>query len=276
MPVFARVAHEIDIFFSFSRRDWSATIIPGSIFAVGAIAASDLPPTTLVARYLLFVCWLTLCLYFFNLSNQITGIDEDKINKPDRPIPSGKITLQGAQRRWVAAVSAFVSIAPYEPSFLPQTLSWIATTAFLCRTSYGNHWFGKNYIGMAMEGWAMLGVSWKAIAPVTPTSDARVYALAICAAFTMHIQDLRDIKGDKAVGRKTLPLVFGDMGSRLIITFLALPAACWILSLGGIFQLSPITLGALHAILGYRVLRQGGPRYDHKTYMVGLSWLSFC
>nr|A0A1V0QSA9.1 RecName: Full=Polyprenyl transferase eriF; AltName: Full=Erinacine biosynthesis cluster protein F [Hericium erinaceus]ARE72243.1 UbiA prenyltransferase [Hericium erinaceus] len=267
MPVFAQVAHEIDIFFSFSWRDWSASIIPGSIFAVGAMRGLTLPLTTLVARYIFLVTWLTPYIYFFTLLNQVTSVDEDMINKPNRPIPSGKVTLQGAQRRSIAAFSVFLGVALYEPSLLPETLCWISTTAFLCLTSYGNHWFGKNCIAMATGAWALLSASWKAISPSTPTSDTRIYAMCGWAALTTHIQDLRDVKGDAAVGRMTLPLVFGDMGSRFIITFLALPAACCILSLGGIFQLSPITLGSLHAILGHRVLRQAGSRYDHKTYM---------
>ena len=36
----------------------------------------------------------------FNLSNQYTGAEEDKINKPDRPIPSGLVTVEGARFRW--------------------------------------------------------------------------------------------------------------------------------------------------------------------------------
>ncbi|TFY76372.1 hypothetical protein EWM64_g7644 [Hericium alpestre] len=163
MSVFAPIARELDVFFGFSWRDWSTTIIPGSIFAVGAMR--DLPPVTLIKNYLFLVTWLTPYIYFFNLSNQITGVDEDKINKPDRPIPSGKVTLQGAQRRWIAAFSTFLGIALYQPDFLPETLCWIATVAFLCLTSYGDHWFGKNCVAMTTGTWALLSASWKAIAP---------------------------------------------------------------------------------------------------------------
>jgi len=65
------------------------------------------------------------------------------------------------------------------------------------------------------------------------TPDAAEPALRPWIALWMgtmaHIQDLRDIKGDAVVGRKTFPLVFGDERSRWIITFLLLPLAVFVL-----------------------------------------------
>lgn len=83
-----------------------------------------------------------------------------------------------------------------------------------------------------------------------------------------HIQDLRDIEGDMAAGRKTMPLVFGDSISRWIITFLLMPTSFWVLWRGNIVPIAPFTLIALHIVLGYRIMCARGPRYDHKTYMM--------
>ncbi|THH15937.1 hypothetical protein EW146_g4625 [Bondarzewia mesenterica] len=265
MAVFSPLIRELDIFLGFSWRDWSTTIIPGSIFAVGAMRGLPIP--SIITHYLFLVSWLTPYIYFFNLSNQITGVDEDRINKPDRPIPSGKVTISGAKQRWAFAFSTFMGIALYTPSLLPETICWVLTVAFLCLTSAGSHWFGKNCVAMTTGTWALLSASWKAIAPTTPKSEIYVYAVALWAGLITHIQDLRDIQGDAAVGRKTMPLVFGDRGSRLIITFLLLPAAYWVLWMGDIVRLAPYTLAAVHVILAYRILQAGGSRYDHKTYM---------
>jgi len=262
------VVRELDIFLGFSWRDWSTTIIPGSIFAVGAMRSASLSLPSTISKYLLLVSWLTPYIYFFNLSNQITGVDEDRINKPDRPIPSGKVTLEGAKWRWVIALSAFLGVAVFEPRLLPETICWVFTVAFLCLTSAGNHWFGKNCVAMTTGTWALLSASWKAIALVTPKSERYVLAVAIWAGLMTHIQDLRDIKGDAAVGRKTMPLVFGDGASRYIITFLLMPASFWVLWRGEIVPIAPFTLTAVHLFLGYRIMQAGGPRYDHKTYMI--------
>ncbi|THH05223.1 hypothetical protein EW146_g9959 [Bondarzewia mesenterica] len=247
MAVFSPLIRELDIFLGFWR-DWSTTIIPGSIFAAGAMHGPSIP--SIITHYFFLVSWLTPYIHFFNW-----------------PIPSGKVTVSGAKQRWAFAFSTFMGIALYTPSLLPETICWVLTVAFLCLTSAGSHWFGKNCVAMTTGTWALLSASWKAIAPATPKSDIYVYAIALWVGLIMHVQDLRDIQGDAAIGRKTMPLVFGDRGSRLIITFLLLPAAYWVLWMGDIVRLAPYTLAAVHIILAYRILQAGGSRYDHKTYM---------
>jgi len=265
MAVLSPLVREFDIFMGFSWRDWSTTIIPGSLFAVGAMRSLSIP--TIINNYIFLVTWLTPYIYFFNLSNQITGVAEDRIDKPDRPIPSGMVTVEGAFRRWVVLFSTFVGIALYEPSLMPETLCWVLTVAFLCLTPGGTHWFGKNCVAMSTGTWALLSASWKAIAPHNSRSEIYVYAVSVWAGLLTQIQDLRDMKGDAAINRKTMPLVFGERESRLIITFLLLPASFWVIWLGDIVRIAPYSLAAVHIILGYRVLQSRGSRYDHKTYM---------
>ncbi|KAF9064519.1 hypothetical protein BDP27DRAFT_1181106, partial [Rhodocollybia butyracea] len=117
---------------------------------------------------------------------QIAGVEEDLINKPDRPIPSQKITVFEAKLRWALALTAFISLAVYKPTLRPETICWILTVALTCATPLGKHWFVK-----------------------------KLY--------------LRDMKGDAAIGRRTLPLVFGSSGSRWIITFFLIPASLLVL-----------------------------------------------
>jgi 4-hydroxybenzoate polyprenyltransferase len=274
--LFAPVSREFDIFLGFSWRDWSASIIPGSIFAVGAMRYANLPLLSIPFKYLLLLSWLTPYVYFFNLSNQITGVDEDRINKPDRPIPAGTVTLEGAKWRWVIALSAFLLVAAFKPNLLPETIGWVLTVAFLCLTSVGSHWFGKNTVAMATGTWSLLNASWKVIVPLTPRSQRFVIAVSAWAGLLTQIQDLRDMKGDAAVGRKTMPLVFGEKATRWIIALLLLPASIWVLWIGDIVPIAPKTLTAVHVFLGYRLLNARGSRYDHKTYMVSpLYFISF-
>jgi 4-hydroxybenzoate polyprenyltransferase len=77
---------ELNIFLAFSWRDWSATMIPASVFAVGAVRHTGQHSIPSIASdYLVLLLWLATYAYLFNLTNQIVGIDEDRINKPDRP-----------------------------------------------------------------------------------------------------------------------------------------------------------------------------------------------
>ncbi|KIK55982.1 hypothetical protein GYMLUDRAFT_133451, partial [Collybiopsis luxurians FD-317 M1] len=203
------LTREIDIFLGFSWRDWSATLIPGSLFSMGAMLA--LPHTIdIFHRYLYLILWLTAFIYFFDLSNQITGMEEDRINKPDRPLPSGKVTIAGAKKRWLFSLLAFLSITLYHPTLLTETITWIITVYILEATPFGDHWLVKSSLAMGAGTWALLRGSWKAIAPLTPLAERYVLAMSLWTVLLTHIQDLRDIKGDAATGRQTLPIAVGD------------------------------------------------------------------
>ncbi|KAE9408736.1 hypothetical protein BT96DRAFT_1013349 [Gymnopus androsaceus JB14] len=241
------VAREIDIFLGFTWRDWSTTLIPCSLFSIGAMRT--LPWTfDTFQSYLFLIFWLTAWIYFFTLSNQITGVEEDRINKPDRPLVTGKVTMAGAKKRWVLALTAFLSIAVYEPTLLPETVIWILDTAVLVATPFGDHWFNKNCI---RDG-----------------SERSVLAVSLWTGLLINVQDLRDVKGDVAIGRKTLPIAIGVPESRRIITFLLIPVSLMTLYMGGILSLAPFPLVAVHVFLGYRILLEKGALYDHKTYMI--------
>jgi len=268
------VLRELDLFVSFSKGDWSASFGPSLIFSIGAMRAPRANPTSasILSGYLFLILWTALYIYFFDLLNQIIGLAEDRINKPDRPLPQGKVTIAGAKLRCAAVLTAFLSMSLYCPSVLLETLCWGLTTAFLCLTPAGQHWFGKNTIGMTAGSWALLSTSWKAITPATTQSRHIVCTIALWVGLVMHIQDLRDVKGDAVIGRKTLPLAFGERAGRAIITFCLLPLGFGVLWLGGVTQSAwhIHVLAAVHLYLAWRVMHQRteGTRYDHRTYMV--------
>ncbi|KAF8992252.1 UbiA prenyltransferase family-domain-containing protein [Cyathus striatus] len=266
MFLFAYILREVDVFFSFTWRDWSSTFIPGIIFAVGAVRGLSIQ--AIINNYLFLFLWIAHYLYFFNLSNQITGVVEDGIDKKDRPIPSGKVTLEGAKARWIIIFTSFLAIAIYMPTILPETIVSIMTTAFLCITPGGKHWFGKNNIAMTMATWALLNASWKSIAPHTYQSQIWVHGMAIRTGIMMHIQDIRDIKGDAASGRKTMSIALGDWTTRLLISFLFTPLSMFILHMSHILEVAPWSITISHLVVAYRVLQINGSHYDHKTYMV--------
>jgi len=259
---------ELDIFFAFSWMDWSFSIVPSLLFSIGAARSSVSSPAILAPRYTLLILWNTCFIYFFNLSNQITGIVEDRVDKPHRPLPSGKVTLAGAKKRWIVVLLVWF-LASIGASVVEQMFCWTVMTGFVCLTAAGNHWFGKNTVALTAGTWALYTASWKIIAAETEQSTRYAWAIAFWAGVATHVQDLRDIAGDAANGRKTLPIVFGDRGSRWLMTFIAMPLQILALWLGRITQVAPVLIGAAHAIVAWRVMQVGrGSKYDHQTYMV--------
>jgi 4-hydroxybenzoate polyprenyltransferase len=271
-----RAIREATLLYAFTRRDWTVTLVPGCTFALPAIREiyhryqSPIQPAFCLLSVL---TWLILYIYSFNLSNQLFSIEEDRLNKPDRPLCRGLVTLQGARTRAVLISVFFLASALIWPLTLTPTLVWIFTTIFLCFTSYGNHWLGKNTIGMTLGTWSLLAGAWRAAGPTTPGIDRQMLYFSLWVGLTSQIQDLRDIKGDIAVGRWTLPIAFGDKSSRWLIAFGFVPAALLLLVRGGFMGNTPL-LGlmiVMHVILAYRVLRAEGrenAKYDHNTYKV--------
>ncbi|KAI0529924.1 hypothetical protein GGR58DRAFT_495168 [Xylaria digitata] len=54
--------------------------------------------------------------------------------------------------------------------------------------------------------------------------------LSACITTTVHTQDFRDVKGDLAAGRKTVPLVIGDVVARILVAVgvvAGTSVACW-------------------------------------------------
>ncbi|KAJ6564950.1 UbiA prenyltransferase family-domain-containing protein [Mycena vulgaris] len=265
----SRISVELDIFFAFSWWDWSTTIIPGCIWGIGAALAGQVSPTSILYRFPRLIVWLTLFIYLFNLSNQIVGISEDCVNKPNRPIPSGKVTLAGAKRRAVVVLVAFLAIGTISPCLLPESICWALATGFLSWTSAGHHWFGKNTVALIPGTWALLSGSWRSVSALTPAAKGYIYGMALWSALLTNIQDLRDVIGDRATGRRTLAVVFGPVRARRIITGGTIPAAIWVLWAWNILAVAPVSITVAHVFLGYRVISaEAGPRYDHKTYMM--------
>jgi 4-hydroxybenzoate polyprenyltransferase len=235
-----------------------------------AVASQPSSPTVLYYRFPRLIIWVTLFIYFFTLSNQIVGVDEDRVNKPDRPIPSGKVSLGSAKCRAMVVLAMFLLVAAISPSLLPESICWVLTTGFLCLTSAGNHWLGKNNVGMTLGTWALLSASWKCISPHTPQAQEYILGIALWTGLSIQLQDLRDFDGDLAMGRKTMAIVYGDILARRIITYVLLPSAIGMLWFWNILAIAPISLTIMHIFLSYRVMHAaGGPRYDHKTFMVG-------
>ncbi|TFK56346.1 hypothetical protein OE88DRAFT_5141 [Heliocybe sulcata] len=195
------IIREFDVFFAFSWRDWSTTLIPGSILAIAAVRSTNLPLPTTIFNYARLVIWLTHFVYLITLSNQVTGVEEDRVNKPDRPIPSGKVTLDGAKVRLAVVAMAFAMMGVTFPDILEETICWVVTVGFLSLTSAGKHWVGKNLVGMTTGTWALLRASWKIMAPIAPTNERHILAIALWAGTFAQVQDIRDTKGDAAVGR---------------------------------------------------------------------------
>ncbi|KAJ7201893.1 UbiA prenyltransferase family-domain-containing protein [Mycena pura] len=264
------IEHELRVFWHFTWRDWSAAIIPGTMCTIAALRALD---STLSAGFTArSVLYCLLFLYAFDIANQINGIAEDQINKPDRPLPSGRVSLRGAYIRWYASTAAYLA-AGAAWGVLPWTALWVCITICLTFGDGDKHWATKNMLFMTAGSLCLLQGAWGLVAP--PSARETRWTVLLSSAFGIlaSLQDLRDVEGDRVAGRRTLPIVLGD-NFRWVMAALtcAVPAICWKLEF---LHYSHVLVGYCGAALtlstfymAYRILRGSSRKYDHKTYMI--------
>jgi 4-hydroxybenzoate polyprenyltransferase len=201
---------------AFSFFNYTSGLIIDSSTAVTKAPSAQ----ALILRLSVVVIWLWLHLLVATLSNQRleTSIFEDALNKPWRPIPSKRITPESTRRLLIVTVllSSMLSyvLHVYSTSLTIMTLIWLYNDIGVA----DDHWILRNTINSAaILSWGA-GATWILIeerdAKLTP-KGMKWFTLLFCImATTLQAQDLRDIEGDKAKGRQTLPIAWSPKVTR--------------------------------------------------------------
>ena len=167
------------------------------------------------------VLWIWLHLLIEDISNQRQreSISEDAVNKPWRPITSGRISTLEARSVLQALVPSTLILSLLLGSFTPSVT--LMTFIWLYNDLDGGDagpWQRNaiNAVALACFG---RGASEVLIAEMPTGPDDAVInrwhiMMAAVVATTIQAQDLPDIAGDRVRGRKTMPLLYGEMWTR--------------------------------------------------------------
>ncbi len=196
-----------------------------------------------------------------NAVNQIFDLEIDRVNKPDRPLPAGHLSIREAWVVTVAAAAAALAVA----AGLDLTLTMLATdlprtgalaerwpwptlliVAFTAAVVYSysgpplrtkRFWWAANPTIAIPRGTLLFIAGWTAargwggLDSMFPWVLGGMYGLFILGAATT--KDYADIPGDRAEGCITIPIRFGIRRSIWITApFLVLP---WLVLPWGVF-----------------------------------------
>jgi geranylgeranylglycerol-phosphate geranylgeranyltransferase len=191
-----------------------------------AIAARGLPP---VAAYIGAVS-AALLNAASNIINQYFDLEIDRINKPARPLPSGRISIRAA---WIFDVilyaAAFATAALVNREFFLIVLF----TAFVTYAYSGPPFRTKRWgvlanITIAIpRGCLLMVAGWTSTRPDTmwtaePWFVGLIFGLYVLGAATT--KDFSDMEGDAQGGCRTLPIVFGvERSAKIIAPFFVFP-----------------------------------------------------
>ena len=219
----------------FTYSDLKTIIGPKTVFGVVSTLNADIfdkwtPPWTRTLGWVpLIACWTWINLLPFAIDNQRqpASIQEDKLNKPWRPMPAGRMSPTQAKILMLILYPIAIEYSHVFGGFRqcltllalgiwyndlggadynPVVRNLINAGGFICYTSG------------AME------VAYGATLPLGISSPLLFWMLMIgCVVVTsVHSQDICDQEGDSIHGRRTVPLVIGDGASRVTVALAVL------------------------------------------------------
>jgi 4-hydroxybenzoate polyprenyltransferase len=176
--------------------------------------------------------------------NQIGDLENDRINKPHRPLPSGHMSLREA--RTFVAITYVVALAMVaavnRETFAIYVVAALSTVAYSAPpVRLKRHPVGSNLIIALIRGWLLKVAGWAAVATVLTSLEpwyiGFIYFVFLLGATTT--KDFADIEGDRVAGCITLPVKYGPPWSAraispaFIVPWLLLPLGVYVHVLSG-------------------------------------------
>jgi geranylgeranylglycerol-phosphate geranylgeranyltransferase len=198
------------------------TIIrPLNVAAAGlaVIVAYLIATGTLIPQVILLFLVVTLVTAAGNVINDYFDIGIDRVNRPDRPIPSGKVTPQAARVYACVLFLAGILVCLLTNELcitiaIINSLLLIAYAAWLKRTPLlGNIAVAYLAGSMFLFGGALSGMA--GLLHVLPFALMTFFAMLAREL----VKDAEDVEGDQASGAVTIPIRYGIRNTILLALF---------------------------------------------------------
>ncbi|KAF9030525.1 hypothetical protein BDZ89DRAFT_1013649 [Hymenopellis radicata] len=188
--------------FLFSQYDIVTAIGPTLAVAMALAGPTD------IWSFIQGFVWMELHLISFEIKNQMVGLEEDRLTKPNRPIVSGRISLNDAQTLYQVVFALSFLYSVYHGLVACSVLYLVAIVTHN-EVGLSRNWFLKSFlgsIGYVCYCWGTT-VIFDHNKPLSQTSAIAVILSGVIHTTTGHAQDFRDRSGDAAIGRKTLAIM---------------------------------------------------------------------
>lgn len=169
-----------------------------------------------------------------NVINDYFDYNIDLINRPDRPIPSGRISLKNG-RNYAYFLFICATIAGILNSYLINNLipAIIIILADILLYLYGYKFKSTVLIGNLIVGFLTgLCFIFGGYCAGIPTNSTEIIVTSYFLGFFAFVmttareitKDMEDIKGDSEKGIKTFPIVYGNRLSSILVVVLTIIA----------------------------------------------------
>jgi 4-hydroxybenzoate polyprenyltransferase len=201
-----------------------------------------------------------------NALNQIYDLEIDRVNKPKRPLPSGRLTIAQAWTFTVVSYAAALVLAWLVAPGGRHECFWLVAIASVFTFLYSVPPPRTKRLGiwanitiaiprgtlLKVAGWSSV----KTIVGVEPWYIGAIFGLFLLGATTT--KDFADMEGDRLGGCRTLPIEYGVrraawmISPSFVVPFAMIPVGAWLGILTGNFWLLQ-ALGAVMTLYGVYV-----------------------
>ena len=268
----------------FTESDFATFVVPDTAFGIFGAMAGPLLTTnssphveSILSRLpqVLLFNWANLLI--FDLANQRhpSAVVEDALNKPWRPLPTGRITVSETRRLLLFSLPVVLavnwSLGAWEETIFLFALTWMyndleggdqdfVTRNLIIGCAFGLYNRGALRIACG-RGHEITRVGYQWV------------VLISCVIFTtMQVQDMKDQEGDRARGRRSVPLTLGDWAARWTI---AVPVLTWSivcpLFLGLGFP-GYLATGGFGVVIAWRIWLLQNVQADRNTWKLWTAW----
>jgi 4-hydroxybenzoate polyprenyltransferase len=239
-------------------------VAPALGFASGAATAAGAFPREVFSRDLVLFPLIGLTMAAVlnaasNALNQICDLEIDRVNKPRRPLPSGRMSLTEAWLFTAFAYAAALGLAWQVAPGGRRECFWIAVAATLITFLYSVPPVRTKRLGiwanvtiaiprgvlLKVAGWSAV----KTILGVEPWFIGGIFGLFLLGASTT--KDFADMEGDARGGCHTLPIIYGVrraawmISPSFVVPFVMISAGVF----AGILTGNPILLHTLSIVM---------------------------
>lgn len=192
----------------------------GSAICLGSTFWTEWTKVVYVSLTLAFCQGVGQCI------NQAVGVDEDRVNKPYRPIPSGRATVEEAY-----GLAFLLSLFAVGRAFTINAAFgvWILTILFFAvfynlKPFQVRKYLWVNLLWMAVSrGLLPFTVVWSAYGSPFTLKPWLLGSVAFLWVFGFQAtKDLGDVEGDQRFGIRTLPVAYGVEKTKTMIKYLSL------------------------------------------------------
>jgi 4-hydroxybenzoate polyprenyltransferase len=192
-----------------------------ALYMRGVTSLDPYIQTTFILTFCLFIISLVYAAVFAIVANNIEDLETDKISNRSRPLVTGKVQFKtyrnaGIICQIIALIMArmlslelfygilFISLGYYVYSCHPFRFKKIPFFAKLI--------IGLNSLTMALCGYTFAG------GKISDFTIAWAIFILVPLSLSANFVDLKDIEGDRVMGVKTLPVLWGEKKAKHFIS----------------------------------------------------------